>query len=305
MTPAHPLPIPATRALLRQLLSHTSGMSDAFLDPYQHGFDKLVSIASTWQLPDETWFREPRYNDLLAWDVLAAVVQRIYGRDFTDVVADSILRPVNLGGLRMTDPDPARYRCCYKVTSTGFSAVAEPAEEVLFGTLNPASGGFGAARDLGLFYAELVRCADGNGTLLDAPILREIARTQSRVDFGFGRERRTCGLGFVTGVRADGIGGGWSERSLGHARYVGRYRVVHGFADLEHRVAIATRLFSVGAKNNWRFPPPRVGAVVGPRGGLRRTERGRSARQEQRRVRRMTEFPDSGWGETPHVEVSR
>jgi CubicO group peptidase (beta-lactamase class C family) len=249
-----------TGITLRQLLSHTSGMSDAFLDPYEHGFDKLVSIASGWHLPDDTWFREPRYNDLLAWDVLAAVVQRIYRRDFTDVLAERVLRPAALTGLRMTGPDPTRYRRCHRATATGFGAVAEPVEEVLFATLNPASGGFGAARDLGLFYAELVRCADGTGKVLDPATMHEMARTQSRVDFGMGGEPRTYGLGFVTGVGADGIGGGWSDRSLGHAGYVGRYRVVHGFADLDHRVAAAIRLFSVGAKNNWRFH--RLGAAL-------------------------------------------
>jgi hypothetical protein len=46
---------------------------------------------------------------------------------------------------------------------------------------------------------------------------------------------------------------GECQHSLGHAGYVGRYRVVHGFADLQHRVAVAIRLFGVGAKNNWRF----------------------------------------------------
>jgi hypothetical protein len=160
----------------------------------------------------------------------------------------------------MAGPDPARYRRCYKVGRGGFSAVPEPSEEVLFGTVNPAHGGFGRARDLGLFYAELLGCATGAGTILGAPYAREITREQSRVDFGLDLGQRTCGLGFLTNVRRDGIGGGWGDRSFGHAGYVGRYRVVHAFGDLDHRVAVAIRLFSVGAKNNWRFH--RLGAAI-------------------------------------------
>jgi CubicO group peptidase (beta-lactamase class C family) len=245
---------------LRQLLNHTSGMTDAFLDPYQHGFDKLVAVACTWRLPDSAWFREPHYNDLLAWDVLAAVVERIYGQRFADVVDRVVARPAELPGLRMTGPDPARYRRCYKVGRGCFPAVPEPAEDVLFGTVNPAHGGFGGARDLGLLYAELVRCAAGGGRMLGAAYAREITREQSRIDFGLNLGQRACGLGFMTGVRGDGIGGGWSERSFGHAGYVGGYRVVHAFGDVDNRVAVAIRLFSVGAKNNWRFH--RLGGAV-------------------------------------------
>lgn len=238
---------------LRQLLSHTSGLFDHTLDPYVCGFRNIVRLACKYPLPEKSWYRLPRYNDALAWNVLAAVVEVIYSASIEDVIRQLMALVPGEPGICLTAPDPARYIPCHMPRGGSYATVPEPRSEVMFETVNPAHGGFASARDLGLLYAELVSCARGGGVLLGEACAREMTRQHSVVSFGLGDDQRTCGLGFMTNVSQDGIGGGWSHHSFGHAGYVGQYRVVHAFGDPDNRVAAAMKLFSVGSKNNWRF----------------------------------------------------
>lgn len=237
---------------LRQLLSHTSGLFDYWLDPYDRGFANTVRLACRYPLPERSWYRAHRYNDVLAWTILGAVVERLYGTDLATVVTQAMELVPGHPRLCMTSPDPGDYVSCHIRRDGAFQVLPEPRPAVMFGTVNPAHGGFASARDLGLLYTELLRCVEGTGSLLGRDRARELVRQHSLVDFGSGQER-ACGLGFMTGVRGDGIGGGWSSDSFGHAGYISQFRVVHAFADPRHDVAVVMRLFSTGSKNNWRF----------------------------------------------------
>jgi beta-lactamase class C len=244
---------PRRTITLRQLLSHTSGLPNLpIVDPYDHEFPDLVKMASTQPFPPASWYHEPAYNLTHAWNILAAVTERVYGQDLAAVVT-GVIAPAGGPGLRMTSPDPARYVACHWAQGGSFAAVPGPGGANFFRHLNPAHGGFGAARDLGLFYGELIRCAVGAGTLLDQTSIREMTREHSNFDFGLGLGDCRYGLGFFAGMRENATGGDWSARSFGHAGLVGRQRVVLAFGDPEHQVAVAIRIFSVGAKNNWRF----------------------------------------------------
>jgi CubicO group peptidase (beta-lactamase class C family) len=238
---------------LRNLLNHTSGMVDSPASPYRAGYREMAALMASRPLAPHVWYRAPRYNDRVSWDVLAAVIERIYARDFAEVVEQLVSAVPELAALRVRDPDRARYARCHRLTGGRFEPVDEAPDAKVFGTVNPAHGGFGTARDLGSLYAEIVECADGRGTLLGQRSAREFTSRHSVIEFGLGMGQRSYGLGFVVDVREDGIGGSWSTNSFGHAGYVSRYRVVHGFADPVHRIAVGLRLFSVGAKNNWRF----------------------------------------------------
>ncbi len=245
---------PRRTITLRQLLSHTSGLPNIpAINPYDHDFPDLARVVCTQPLPPVSWYREPMYNMTHAWYILAAVTERLYNLEFADVVTRVISIAAGVPGLRMTSPDPARYVPCHRARSGSFAVVPEPCNATLFRTVNPAHGGFGAARDLGLLYEELIRCARGAGTLLEEASIREMTREHSDLDLGLGLGDSRYGLGFFAGMRTNGIGGNWSARSFGHAGQVGWHRVVHAFGDPEHQVAVAMRLFSVGAKNNWRF----------------------------------------------------
>ncbi len=240
---------------LRGLLNHSSGLPDGPFDPYRVSFRDIAAKLATVPLPPYLWSREPRYNDVVSWCVLAAVVERVYGEDFT-AVARRLFDGVAAGqrpDIRMTDPDPDLIVPCHQWSAGAFRTIRGVPDEALLTTANPAHGGFGSARDLGLFYAELVRCATGSGTMLTRDRAREICRAQSVVEFGLGVGRMSCGLGFVVDPNRDAIGAGWGPATFGHAGFVSRYRVVHGFADPDRRLAVAVRLFSVGARNNWRF----------------------------------------------------
>jgi CubicO group peptidase (beta-lactamase class C family) len=238
---------------LRQLLSHGSRLPDLGLNPYTHSFGDILRVACDIRIDPRTWDDPLRYSDLAAWVILASVAENVYATDFPRIVADMLARHVPGSGLRIIDPDPAQYAPCHIRRHGRFSPVPQPSEDVLFSTANPAHGGFGSARDLGLLYAELLRSGAGTGTLLSPRTAAELTRHHTTVEFGIGFARRNCGLGFMTNIGSDGIAGDWSERSFGHAGYVGRYRVVHAFADIRHQIAVAIQLFSVGAKNNWRF----------------------------------------------------
>lgn len=238
---------------LRQLLSHGSRLPDVNLNPYTRSFGDILQVACDYRIDRRTWDGQPRYSDLTAWVILAAVAENVYAMDFPRIVADMLARHVPGSRLRIIDPDPAQYAPCHVVRHKSFSPVPQPAKDILFSTANPAHGGFGSARDLGLLYAELLRSGTGAGTLLSPRMAAEITRHHTTVEFGIGFAQRNCGLGFMTNIGSDGIAGDWSERSFGHAGYVGRYRVVHAFADIRHQIAVAIQLFSVGAKNNWRF----------------------------------------------------
>jgi CubicO group peptidase (beta-lactamase class C family) len=245
---------PRRAITLRQLLSHSSGLPNLRLgDPYDHEFDELVQMVCAYPLDRGDWYRKPTYNNTHAWAILAAVVERLYAMPLAAVVASVVAAPSGLPGLRMTWPDPGRYVHCYRVSGGSFSILPEPRSAVLFRNVNPAHGGFATVRDLGMFYAELIRCATGHGDLLGEAGIREMTRTQSVVDLSLGLGEIQYGLGFFTNMRDNGTGGQWSRRSFGHVGLIGRHRVVQAFADVDHQAAVAVRLFSVGAKNNWRF----------------------------------------------------
>jgi len=245
---------PRRTITLRQLLSHSSGLPNLRLgDPYDREFDDLVARVGTYPLSPGDWYRKPTYNNTHAWAVLGAVVERLYGTGFPDAVTSAVAGPAGLPGLRMTEPVAARYARCYRAHGGSFSPVPEPDSAVLFRQVNPAHGGFATAADLGRFYAELIRCLAGEGNLLSEPAAREITRDHGLVDLGLGLGEVRYGLGLFTNMRDNGTGGDWSRHSFGHLGLIGRHRVVQAFADAGHQVAVAIRLFSVGAKNNWRF----------------------------------------------------
>jgi beta-lactamase class C len=239
---------------LRDLLSHTSGLPNLpVADPYDQTFSELVTTACTQSLPAACWEREPAYNVTYAWHILAAVTERLYDLSFTDVVSSVISIPLGVPDLRMTSPDPARYAACHRGGHGSFAALPEPGNAALFRTVNPAHGGFGSARDLGLLYEELIRCAVGAGILLGEASISELTRENSDLDLGLGFGDCRYGLGFFADMVKNSTGGGWSALSFGHAGQVGRHRVILAYGDPEHQVAVAIRLFSVDARNNWRF----------------------------------------------------
>ncbi len=245
---------------LRTLLNHSSGMPDSMSSPYKVDFRAMAARASSTQLPAMYWYRDGRYNDFVSWCLLAVAVERITGEEFGTAVRTMLDDTRDRPDIRMAHPEPDRFTRCHQLVGGQFEAVPDAADDVLFGTVNPAHGGFGSARDLGLFYAELVRCLTGSGTMLSRERSRELTRPDTTVEFGPGLGRLRYGLGFTVDADRDALGTGWGPATFGHGGFVSRYRVVHGFADPDLRTAVAIRLFSVGARNNWRMS--RLGSAL-------------------------------------------
>jgi CubicO group peptidase (beta-lactamase class C family) len=238
---------------LRQLLSHTSGMFDHGTVLTRRGFHDVARIATRYNAPEHAWYREPRYNDLLSWSVLGVVVERIYGRAFADVVRDVIARPLGLDSLSMLQPDPSQYAPTYVIRGGKFTALPEMSDAVNADMVSPANGGYATMRDLGRLYTELTRCAVGRGILLTQRTTAQLITQHGVIGFGGWNELRAYGLGFLLDINTDAMGGEWSSSTFGHSGCVGSARVIYAFGDVINDAAIAIRLFSVGAKNTWRF----------------------------------------------------
>lgn len=120
---------------------------------------------------------------------------------------------------RVTEIELERGICLDKLFRTAavnfhLSALGVRAQ-VLFSTVNPANGGFGSARDLGLLYTELLHCAADGGNMLGTECCRAIIRRQSVIGFPASSVPRAYGLGFMVGLSDAGIGASWSDNSSG------------------------------------------------------------------------------------------
>ena len=178
---------------VRQLLTHTSGVSSQF----EHFVDVVPPTASILGHRVEVEFEpgtQHRYSNG-GYAVLGELVAHVRGRSFTDVVEREIFEPLGMSSSSIMRAWPS-------TAPTGYTTVdgAVVAADRKVPSVPPAGGLYTTADDLGRFLR-------GWAQLLPAPLAAEA--TSPLVDLGDGRWRG-YGWGIIemNGQRVVGHGGG-------------------------------------------------------------------------------------------------
>ncbi len=215
------------RVTLRQLLNHTSGISDYTADEefvrahflkdgfFEHRYDtvtprELVAIAMTHE-PDfapGTGWRYSNTNYVLAGMVIEEVTGRPYGDEVRSRVIEPLkLRATSVPGTRVALPRPS---------SRAYSKLAETATGPTYDVtrFNPSIAGaagemVSSSADLNRFYTALFR-----GRLLPAEQLAEMTTTvpvEPGAAYGLGLIKRELDCGVTVWGHGGGIHGSSSE----------------------------------------------------------------------------------------------
>lgn len=214
---------------IRHLLTHTGGLTDPIHDvmPWDQAIREICQqpLMDGWK-PGERC----GYNSVGMW-ILAEIVVRLSGMSFAEFVRDEIYTPLGLhdSWIGMSDDVFDNYGNNIAVVP-GYDR-SGTREWVTWG--RPTGGGHGPIRELGLFYAALLR-----HELLSEPVLEAMtSRHQwdmydevldATVDRGLGFMLDSSYIGHTYGPHA-------SSRSFGHG---GKNWCV-GFADPVHDLAVA------------------------------------------------------------------
>lgn len=212
---------------VRQLLNHTSGLSDYFADadyvstyvlgdgylqhryetmPHKKRVDVALSHAPVFQPGTRHGFSNT--NDILS----AMIVEKVGGKRYEDEVRKRIIEPLGLtatstpgNGVNLPQPSSRAYsKLFFQTQPDKIDDVTEVNGSQSWGNLDIIS----SAADLNRFYSALMR-----GKLLPSKQLAEMKTTNVNPDFplssyGLGLERLTLGCGTTIWYR-DGGTVGW------------------------------------------------------------------------------------------------
>ncbi len=190
-------PAGAAPITFRQLASHTSGLASLreVPEPYRVVEDweaRLLEI-----LPKTPVLSSPgekaEYSDV-GYAVLGLALQRAAGRDFMELMADVVVRPLGMKhtGYRLTDPMRQRLGAAYQNYPDGRmdpDAIRRHQGRNWFGV--PGSMLYSSVPDLGRLIAMLMGASGESGRFLSPAGVREIRKLQSvrEIRRGIGYER--------------------------------------------------------------------------------------------------------------------
>lgn len=236
---------------IRQLLSHQSRFPNLVSRPSPVDIAETVALACGPRLEPRHWYSRPTYNMTVAWCLLAEVLQRTLGTPVAAIIEDQVSGVLGARSLTLNPAGPGADRPYYRHAS---EAGYEPWQAgQVGGSVNPAHGGYGSMRDLGLFYVDLLGAAVGTRSrLLRHDVLLEMIRPHGAVWLGHPPAREPVGLGFF--LHGGAVPGGGRLRSFSHLGSVGfRYPVVWSWADPRRRMVVAARMWSFGLRSEQRF----------------------------------------------------
>ncbi|GAB3836438.1 hypothetical protein GCM10029963_77090 [Micromonospora andamanensis] len=238
---------------VRELLTHSSRLPN-YLGPqvYDRSFDDYLAAVFKSQFPDGFWEAHSVYNIAQGWHLLGWVLQQVYSLPLTDVVAETVLKPLDLTRTYLLDPgEPAKP--FHRRSVEGEWVAIQNADEVARATrLNPAYGGSATLGDLGRLYEHLGGCLSHDG-ILRTTTMRQMITDHGGLRFWHGDERRPFGLGFYLSGGAGGLGTAWDPGSFGHPGTISSRCVVAGLCDPLSNTVVAFRVSSVGTANNDLF----------------------------------------------------
>ncbi|HLJ58127.1 MAG TPA: serine hydrolase domain-containing protein [bacterium] len=235
---------------VRHLLTHTGGFRGGVRPEASLSWDGI--IASICEAPLEPgWIPGARagYHTWTSWYILAEIVRRLDGRDYSRIVREAIFEPLGMRDSWIGIPAAAREaygnRFGILYDTSGDEARQNDADgEAMGGPYRPGGSGRGPVRELGRFYEML----SARGRWRDARILSaqtvEALTARHRagmVDQAF-QHVMDWGLGFMldskmygTGVPPYGYGPHASPRTFGHSGYQSSC----AFCDPEHGLVVA------------------------------------------------------------------
>ena len=238
---------PHALVTFRHLLTHTSGVNcgkDPDVRPVRFSGKEVLKRAyeSRLEFPPGT---RARYS-FEGWFVLAHALERIGGRNFSQLVKVEVLRPLGLdrcfvgmapGEFSRVSADLVSH-CIHRAGRTKDVPLRILCSRRFCCADNPASGGIGPVSGLGKVFWSVLRGGELDGRKLLSPQSCE-AMTANQRTYMFDRTYLMSG-GFGLGVMVDlrhwGVGRSLSRRSYGHPGGVGTTLVV---ADPETLTVIA------------------------------------------------------------------
>lgn len=218
-----------SRLTFRHLLTHTAGFRPADSLPEELGWDETIqAIERTPLEPGWTPGVSAGYQTQSSWFILAEVVRRLDGRDFSRYVREEILLPLGLRDAWLGIP-PAEYRAYgTRIGTTHVTFPGPPEPHPGWDSLEacarcrPGGGARGPAADLARLYEALL---DGGRGILRPETVREFTRRHRTglYDQTF-RHVIDTGLGFLLDSNrygADTVPYGYgrhaSEETFGHS----------------------------------------------------------------------------------------
>ena len=234
---------------LRHLLTHTAGFRDAWREWLAPPFWQV--IATICAAPQEAgWIagETSGYNVVAAWYLLAAVLERVDGRDYRSYTREEIFEPLGMRDCWIGIP-PERFRDYgQRVAVMHFLEEGEWKRSPAWGTeagaavLRPGGNGHGPMRELARLYEMLLGGGELEGARLLAPETVDLIRarhSEGRVDTTFGTVYDR-GLGVVIDSKRHGDGFNWfgphaSDSSFGHQGFFSSA----SFCDPEHQLVVA------------------------------------------------------------------
>lgn len=233
----------------RHLFTHTAGFRDAWREWLAPPFwDVVATICAAPQ--EQGWIagETSGYNVVAAWYLLAAVLERVDGRDYRAYTRAEIFEPLGMGDCWIGIPRERFRAYGERVAVMHFLEDGEWKKSPAWGTeagvavLRPGGNGHGPMRELARLYEMLLGRGERSGVRVLAPEtvdLIAMRHSEGRVDTTFGAifDR---GLGVVIDSKRYGDGFNWfgphaSDATFGHQGFFSS----SSFCDPDHELVVA------------------------------------------------------------------
>ena len=214
------------RLTVRDLMTHRIDFADVptFETLHKRNLAEVAQIVLRARQPVLLPHNDTRYSSA-AWIVLGSVVETITGSSLATLVEEGPLRNIPdrpclvLPRERATSVQPPFMWRNGKLVPLKFLVGPSVA-----GRINPACGGYGTVRSLGIVYERLAQVSSTRATVQPSTLSAMLDAGEPRFDHHFGRECR-FGMGFMRGMRSFGCGS-FGPNSYGHTGWPGVYAVV-------------------------------------------------------------------------------
>lgn len=245
---------------LRRMLQHESILGDVESPAVEHlELGQVLDLAASMPVRSDGSGLWPAYNRILAWNVIAGVVERATGIPIDELCRERVFKPLDMAAWLAIPPDaapgtvPARV-VPPSVRSHGQRIVGDGlVTPSVAARRNPATGGYGSMGSLARMYEAMLQSLTGAGPLPHAVVAGMVERRRGRkTDRGFSRPS-DFGMGIQVAMDDHLMARGLSEHSFGHSGAFANERVVTAFADPARDLVVALYLLGVRAPSLRRY----------------------------------------------------